>query len=202
MLGTNADPGVLTPRASDTLKGIINSLGPRQGVSFHEMFKEYPQAADLLSHLLVLNPAKRYTVEEALRHPFFVELHCPEDEPDFQGPPHVSYGGVASEKLNIQREFAFDLSAKSRNSIQAALREEIERYNPVDPRCYDRRMLFLLAGSNRVGEESLVHLSLFSSPLFSEKCVEAIFKFMPDGNVFQSEKKKKQRDGLERRHSV
>lgn len=40
-----------------------------------------PLAVDLLDNLLVFNPAKRLTVEEALAHPFFTTLHCPEDEP-------------------------------------------------------------------------------------------------------------------------
>ena len=31
--------------------------------------------------MLVFDPNKRITVEEALNHPYLAELHCPEDEP-------------------------------------------------------------------------------------------------------------------------
>ena len=39
------------------------------------------KALDLLRKLLVFNPAKRLTTEEALKHPYLEALHCPEDEP-------------------------------------------------------------------------------------------------------------------------
>ena len=31
--------------------------------------------------MLIFNPKKRISVEEALQHPFLKELYCPEDEP-------------------------------------------------------------------------------------------------------------------------
>ena len=31
--------------------------------------------------MLAFNPNKRITVEQALEHPYFEDLHCPEDEP-------------------------------------------------------------------------------------------------------------------------
>lgn len=39
------------------------------------------QALDLLDKMLVFNPAKRITVQEALKHPYLESLHCDEDEP-------------------------------------------------------------------------------------------------------------------------
>lgn len=36
---------------------------------------------DLLKKMLVFNPNKRISVEEALAHPYLEELYCPEDEP-------------------------------------------------------------------------------------------------------------------------
>ena len=36
---------------------------------------------DLLKKLLVINPEKRITVEDALSHPYFADLHNPEEEP-------------------------------------------------------------------------------------------------------------------------
>ena len=36
---------------------------------------------DLLERLLRFNPADRLTAEEALTHPYFLDLHCANDEP-------------------------------------------------------------------------------------------------------------------------
>ena len=36
---------------------------------------------DLLRKMLVFNPEKRISVDEALKHPFLNMLYCPEDEP-------------------------------------------------------------------------------------------------------------------------
>jgi serine/threonine protein kinase len=38
------------------------------------------KALDLLRKFLIFDPAKRITLDEALKHPFLQELHCPEDE--------------------------------------------------------------------------------------------------------------------------
>jgi serine/threonine protein kinase len=40
-----------------------------------------PVGLDLLGKMLIFNPSKRITAEEALEHPYFASLHSPEDEP-------------------------------------------------------------------------------------------------------------------------
>lgn len=40
-----------------------------------------PVAYDLLSRLLIFDAEKRISVDEALRHPYFEDLHDSEDEP-------------------------------------------------------------------------------------------------------------------------
>ncbi|NXC54851.1 MK15 kinase, partial [Aleadryas rufinucha] len=59
------------------------SLTSRQRVAFEEIFPASTPlpALDLLKKLLVFNPAKRLTAEEALRHPYVNRFHCPSREP-------------------------------------------------------------------------------------------------------------------------
>ena len=60
----------------------VSNLPKKPKLSFRSL---YPRASalacDLLDKLLVFEPEKRLTVEEALRHPYLEELHCEEDEP-------------------------------------------------------------------------------------------------------------------------
>lgn len=38
-----------------------------------------------MKRLLIFDPEKRITLDQALKHPFLKELHCPDDEPVAQG---------------------------------------------------------------------------------------------------------------------
>jgi serine/threonine protein kinase len=49
---------------------------------FSKKFKDVdPVAKDLIKKMLVFNPGKRISIEEALKHEFFEELHYEDDEP-------------------------------------------------------------------------------------------------------------------------
>ncbi|CAF4024856.1 unnamed protein product [Adineta steineri] len=75
-------------------RNYISSLQPRAHVDFNQLFGfKYqageaapvsgvsPQGVALLDRLLTFNPRLRPTAEEALAHPFFSDLHDPEEEP-------------------------------------------------------------------------------------------------------------------------
>lgn len=63
-------------------KEKILRFTPRRGKAFDMVFRDTnPLAIDLLKKMLTLDPTKRISVEEALEHPYLVELHYPEDEP-------------------------------------------------------------------------------------------------------------------------
>ncbi|XP_042319600.1 mitogen-activated protein kinase 15-like isoform X3 [Sceloporus undulatus] len=68
---------------SDYSASIISRMGGQQRVSFEELLPAStpPEALDLLKRLLVFNPEKRLTAEEALQHPYVQRFHCPAKEP-------------------------------------------------------------------------------------------------------------------------
>ena len=64
-------------------KSYLSNLPKRDSVDAKTIFPSVKNddAFDLLRKLLIFNPAKRCTAEEALEHPYLSALHCPEDEP-------------------------------------------------------------------------------------------------------------------------
>ena len=73
-------------------RSFLSSLPKRDPSNAKVVFPDVKndKALDLLRKLLVFNPAKRLTTEEALKHPYLEALHCPEDEPVGKPiPPHL-----------------------------------------------------------------------------------------------------------------
>lgn len=69
-----------------SLSGLLESVKKSSAKNFNEFFLESSyDAIDLLSKLLQFNPLKRYTVDEALAHPFFSEFRVPEEEINYEG---------------------------------------------------------------------------------------------------------------------
>ncbi|KAL8181383.1 UNVERIFIED_CONTAM: hypothetical protein K2H54_000318 [Gekko kuhli] len=68
---------------SDYRASIISRLSSQQRVTLEDILPPStpPQALDLLKRLLVFNPDKRLTAEEALKHPYVQRFHCPTKEP-------------------------------------------------------------------------------------------------------------------------
>ncbi|NXF53470.1 MK15 kinase, partial [Oceanites oceanicus] len=68
---------------SDYRASVINRMSSRQRVTFEEILPSSTPlpALDLLKKLLVFNPDKRLSAEEALQHPYVKKFHCPAREP-------------------------------------------------------------------------------------------------------------------------
>jgi len=57
-------------------------MARRPARAFESIFRTANHnAIDLLKKMLMFNPVKRITIEEALSHPYLAPLHYPEDEP-------------------------------------------------------------------------------------------------------------------------
>lgn len=84
LLGTPSEDEIsLIPNLKSREK--VLKMPKKQPKSFEMIFRDCnPQATDLVKNLLIFNPDKRFTVEQALSHPYLAALHFTEDEPSCQ----------------------------------------------------------------------------------------------------------------------
>jgi len=60
---------------------ILSTLPPSKPKNWKDLFPSINKdALDLIKHLLVFNPNKRLSVEQALKHPYVSQFHSPEEE--------------------------------------------------------------------------------------------------------------------------
>jgi serine/threonine protein kinase len=76
--------------------------------------KANPMALDLLDHMLVFNPAKRWSILKCMRHPYFHSLYSPDDE-------------LYSETIF---DWAFDTFELTKASVQEKVYNESLEYHP------------------------------------------------------------------------
>ena len=100
---------------SDKAKRFMKGLPFKPKVPFDTSFpKANRSALDLLNSMLVFNPSKRITVNEALAHPYMESLHAEEDEP------------VASEVFN----FDFEQQELTKHKLQELIAAESLAFHP------------------------------------------------------------------------
>jgi mitogen-activated protein kinase 1/3/mitogen-activated protein kinase 6 len=67
---------------NEKCRNFIQSLTVASGMSFPDFFADMELSVqDLLSKMLQWDPEERFTVEEAIQHPYLQGLYCPDDEP-------------------------------------------------------------------------------------------------------------------------
>jgi len=80
---------------------FVQKCKKRLGKDFSKVFsKGTPLAIDMLKKLLVFDPKKRITVNEALAHEYLAELHIEDDEPEREEPISPLEFEFESHKLN------------------------------------------------------------------------------------------------------
>lgn len=99
--------GIKSRRARE----YIRSLPFKKKIPWKAMFPgKSDLSLDLLDRLLSFNPAKRITVEEALKHPYLEPYHDPDDEPTAPVIPETFFDfdkvKDTLSKDELKREFA------------------------------------------------------------------------------------------------
>jgi serine/threonine protein kinase len=132
---------VPNPRAREQLRRMPR----RRSRPFEQVFSDAdPQAVDLLRTMLVFDPSRRSTVEQALAHPYFAGLHFEDDEPSC---PPVS-----------RFDFDFERSQPSINDLKLLIYEEILlHHSPTRQSAYREAKIKFeaeMSGNSRVGSGS------------------------------------------------
>ncbi|KAI8872795.1 kinase-like protein [Ramicandelaber brevisporus] len=84
VLGT-PDEATLMEIGTPQARNYVTSLGHMRGVTWREMFPNASdQALELLAGLLEFHPRKRFTVEQALSHPYLAQYHDEAGEPSHE----------------------------------------------------------------------------------------------------------------------
>ncbi|KAJ3261990.1 Mitogen-activated protein kinase [Boothiomyces macroporosus] len=113
------DDETLSRIGSERAQTYVRSLARSPKVPFSQIFPDVsPDAIDLLNRLLTFDPAKRISVEDALRHPYLSAYHDEECEPD--------------------HDEVFDFSFESTDSMQVMkelLKKEIMDHKAIKSRC-------------------------------------------------------------------
>ncbi|KAJ7788576.1 kinase-like domain-containing protein [Mycena olivaceomarginata] len=113
VLGTPNQADILDI-TSERSRNYIRALPWRKNKDFRTLFPQASlEAIDFLLKALMFNPMKRFTVEEALQHPYLAGYHDPDDEP-VVAPPEPSY-------------FDFDMHKEplTTNQLKALLYDEV-----------------------------------------------------------------------------
>ncbi|KAI3388396.1 hypothetical protein SNEBB_003756 [Seison nebaliae] len=116
---------IQNPQARDYIRSLPHTRPTSWSVKFNNAEDD---AIDIMKKMLVFNPQKRITVEEALRHPYFSQYYEPNDEPICENPLDASdtdimdYGGLPDRTESYTKE---EIKQKVFDEIQAFKRQQL-----------------------------------------------------------------------------
>ncbi|NWU87163.1 MK15 kinase, partial [Onychorhynchus coronatus] len=114
---------------SEYKASVINHMSSGQRVTFEEIFPSSTPlpALDLLKKLLVFNPDKRLTAEEALQHPYVNRFHSPSREPSLDYNVVLPLGDDVQLSVAEYRNKLYELILEKKS--RSLLKEQGQRGN-------------------------------------------------------------------------
>lgn len=113
----NADTSLINKIEDEKNKEFMLGLPKRKGQDLNALFSNASaNAVDLIRKMLIFDPDKRISVEEALAHPFLEKLHAETDEP------------VEKETMP-PFDFDFELYSLKTSEFKELIYEEIQLYH-------------------------------------------------------------------------
>lgn len=109
-----------------TAKKALREMQASRSKPFDKIFKKYtdnPDCIDLLKKMLVFSPDKRYSVEQALAHPYLKDLHQEGDEPECGSVFDYSFEDGYPEEMpkKLLQQFMYDQMIELYERQQAKL---------------------------------------------------------------------------------
>ena len=110
---------------SDKAKRFLRKLPDAPSPPLSRQFPGTPRPAlDLLRSLLQIHPRRRFTVEQALAHPFFSQLHSPHDEPVAKRPFDFTFEREKLDRLRLKELIWREVSSFRPSCLPVAPRRE------------------------------------------------------------------------------
>jgi mitogen-activated protein kinase 15 len=99
---------------------MLESIAVKPQRSLQSMFPTAPaDALDLLGKLLVFNPDRRLSIEDAIRHPYLSQFHNPADEPTLNAPIHISIDDNKRYKISEYRKYLYRKIVERKKQLRA-----------------------------------------------------------------------------------
>ncbi|XP_039223056.1 mitogen-activated protein kinase 15-like isoform X2 [Crotalus tigris] len=114
---------------SDYQASVINRVSCQPQLTLEELLPAStpPQALDLLKRLLVFNPEKRLTAEEALEHPYVQRFHCAAKEPALNHSVTLPLADDVQLSVAEYRNQVYELILEWKASSQAQKQQPLHR---------------------------------------------------------------------------
>jgi mitogen-activated protein kinase 15 len=107
---------------------MLESLAVKPQKSLQSLFPTASvDALDLMSRLLVFNPEKRLSVQEAIRHPYLAQFHNSADEPILSAPIHISIDDNKRYKISEYRKYLYRKIVERKKQLRAKRAEQQAR---------------------------------------------------------------------------